>query len=168
MSGDDGKHQRYNKDCTKHAHEQWAHPQLASPRNERRHGKDQRPNNEDLSLNGQGPKVLQGAGQTVVGGVVVHGFSSQEPILVVKERRPALPNNAVPTRLRYEEIRANKGNYKRDGNERKKPLEQVNPVFEQAQVASALNLAGELPVSKKAEMSRNMSTPPEIRPNQTW
>ena len=105
-------------------------------------------------------KCWQRAGSGVVLGVVVHGGVGEQPVLPVQQGRPGLVQHLRPAALRQDQPRS--GQHPKDDHDGggQQPLEQVQPVAEEAEGPPASAFRTKDRVSRKAEMSRKMSTPP--------
>ena len=113
-------------------------------REERRSGEDERPQDEDLALDREGPEVLEGAGLAVVRGVVVGGLGLQEPVLDVEQGGPALGDHFQPAGPGQEENACGEYGYQDGDGGRDEAPEKVQPVFEEGHRPALLVAAHKL------------------------
>ena len=147
----DGEHERCHEDHTEGDEQQLAVTQGFSLRKQPGQqrlqqgdsSKDQWPQNEHLALDGQRPKVLEGAGVHVLLGVVVHREGGKLPVLPVHQGCPRLGEDVRPPALRDKCPGTGEDCQQDDHDGGQQSLENVEPVPHKLQWRAAFELAGE-------------------------
>ena len=129
--------------------------------------KKNRPEQENLALNGQGPEVQEGRLTAGVRGEVVHRVVLQVPVLPVEQGGLRVHGTVSPDGRREHQEATGEGQQNHDRRCGQQAVD-VRPVVQELEGLPSLIFRMKESESRNAEMKRKTSTPPETLPTHTW